>query len=1638
MGLGNLYFANKAVRAAQSRACFRWGVESLEDRRLLANAPILVENQDDSGPGSLRAAITEANGQAGPDVIHFAPTVSRITVSSALPVVIDTLDIDAGHAEIGQPRAVELRGLSQSIPYGLRIEAPYSRVRGLAIGNFNFGINLGGNVDRQQEGRDVIVIDNYIGTDASGRSAVPNRESGVHIESGNNQIVNNVISGNGLGLRVGGMPHAVLRAGGSYNTISGNVIGLGADRVTPMGNGGGMVIADDNNDVIGNWISANGSDGVQITWGGTSNDVLYNCIGVDANFAPHGNGRDGVHILNANNNVVGNTIANNVGAGVEVVSFATPNSIPDDPFPSNFHRDNSPDNLIDTLATGNAILSNSIYGNGELGINLNTGTGPHVSPNDPLDADAGTNMGQNYPVLTLAVGRAFDSYVTGTLNSLPNTPFLVELFASPAADPSGFGEGQAFIGQAVVYTGHDGNSTFRIGTFGQLSPGQFVTATASGPGRNTSEFSAALQIVPNRAPTPAADAWRDVNEDEGGVVAVAALLANDSDPDGDGLTFASAGQALHGTVEVIGGNIRYTPATNFSGTDTFSYTVRDAHGATASSFVSVTVRSVDNDPPTIVAPSAVRTDEDTPYFFGSSDDNRIRFEDIDSGEGDVVVTVTPSRGSIASGFGGPGAAPGSWTFTGPLELVNGWMHGLRYDPPPNDNSDLNGLARITVHISDQGHSGSGPVGDASAFIDVTITSVNDAPVLVIGDVLGEPAPYFPGTSVGAVAAADFDANDIMDFVTTDPAAGNVTVWGYDVGYGYRGRAFELGAAPGPVVVADFDGNNGPDVAVATSEGFAVLYHLGDNEFTPRRFDIGPVSSIDSSDFDHDDRPDLLLTAFGAVAVAFNDGDGSFQDPVLYSTGDIWDAYAAVAWDIDADGWDDIAAAASGGSLGGRIWVLSNNHLRGFEFRTYFEPIDPFSSRMVTAELTGQGPEELVHVDFYGNLNVFRSDGSTTSLPVGSPSSVTVADFTGDGATDVAVGSYDGSVQVAINNGDGSFTLAASGRQVGAAVGALAAADFDGDGLADLAVGVDAVYLLATPATQVEGESSLSLPLASDADPQDVLTLDVISAPAGGSLPPDPANRGSFVYTPAHGFRGPDRFTFRVFDGHEYSAPRTVSILVTAPPVDPSTIGANLDAAMDNLQAGGLGSEEPVTFEASGAVEGDAFFDAVGAVTLDPAGQAVAVVLDANGHDLGGATVAGPDQMTVVVTDATFTGESPALRVLSGHVILVNCTLINSTDAPTILVAGGTLTLRNCVVIESAGYSRAAVEVTGGSVDLGTAADPGGNTLRVRGAGLLIRNTGAAPLSAVGNTFEVNGVAAADGFAIEDAVFHALDNGGGGLVSWEVGRVYVTAASGSVQRGVDAVASGGVVNARGGGFAAYSVGARDLTVRFENGPTLAQAGGVLTVTGTGAADSISFNPGGAAGVNAAVQGFPTGLFVPTTVVAFGGGGDDSIDVAGTLGLPCWLYGGAGADRLNAGPGSCVLLGGGGDDQLLGGSGRDVLIGGDGADRIVGNAGDDILVAGYTLHDDNEMALAAIRTEWLSSRTYRQRIDNLMGTPAATVPLAFRFSAETVRDDRAADQIDLLTGSAGEDWYWADRSNGEDKVTGLAGGEQVQEV
>ncbi len=336
------------------------------------------------------------------------------------------------------------------------------------------------------------IAGNQVGTNAAGTAAVPNARAGVVSLGDRNVIAANLISGNG--------GDGVLVQHADGNTIQGNRIGTDAAGRAALPNAGnGVTLANClATTVQGNLISGNA--GVGVLTGGTDLQrftvppqffggatIRTNRIGTDAaGSAALGNGHGGVVIyLGSNTNAVGgtaagdaNVIAFNGGDGVQVQPWSG-----EQPPGSNHFAQ---------LDVANAIEGNSIHDNAGLGINLVSFSDNSfgVTPNNSPPNDAGNNS-QNYPVLTaVAAGANGGTDVTLTLDSTPSTSFRVEVFANAAPDPSGFGEGQTFLGAATVGTDAGGHFAGTVHVPGVVPAGQKVAATATDPAGNTSEFSA--------------------------------------------------------------------------------------------------------------------------------------------------------------------------------------------------------------------------------------------------------------------------------------------------------------------------------------------------------------------------------------------------------------------------------------------------------------------------------------------------------------------------------------------------------------------------------------------------------------------------------------------------------------------------------------------------------------------------------------------------------------------------------------------------------------------------------------------------------------------------------------------------------------------------------------------------------------------------------------------------------------------------------------------------------------------------------------------------------------------------------------------------------------------------------------------
>lgn len=513
---------------------FKSGPSPLAVATSAATATFTVTNTGDSGAGSLRQAILNANASAGPDQIVFnIPGAGPHTISPAspLPTISDPVTI-SGSTQPGFSGLplIELSGANAgSGADGLRITAGSSTVSGLAINRFSSdGIELSGNGGNRIEG-------NFIGTNPAGTADLGNAFHGLLIQSSNNTIggttaaARNVISGNdNIGIS--------LLAGTSGNLVQGNFIGTNAAGTSAIGNSSGVSLGGQsgtasNNTVGGtaagarNIISGNNASGVTI--GGTTagNLVQGNFIGTTVTgSAALANLTNGVII---NFGSLNNTIGGTTPAARNIISGNGANGIRCDYHPNQFQGNfigtrsdgvgalgngsngvflnvvggntvgggaggagniiafNGGDGVLVVTAPGNAISSNSIFSNAGLGINLEM-DGP--TPNDACDNDSGGNNRQNFPVITSANSSGGSTTIQGTLDSASNTTFRVEFFSNSACEGSGITEGQNFIGFTTVTTNGSCGASFTASLPVSVPSGSFITATAIDPNSNTSEF----------------------------------------------------------------------------------------------------------------------------------------------------------------------------------------------------------------------------------------------------------------------------------------------------------------------------------------------------------------------------------------------------------------------------------------------------------------------------------------------------------------------------------------------------------------------------------------------------------------------------------------------------------------------------------------------------------------------------------------------------------------------------------------------------------------------------------------------------------------------------------------------------------------------------------------------------------------------------------------------------------------------------------------------------------------------------------------------------------------------------------------------------------------------------------------------
>lgn len=281
--------------------------------------------------------------------------------------------------------------------------------------------------------------------------------------------------------------------------------------------------------------------------------------------------------------------------------------------------------------TGTTTLRNTIVA-GNLGTDLPNLDGTFTSLGYNIIGDLGPSIGN--PTIVPAIGDQIEvADASVNLGPLQNnggpTPTHALLAGSIALD-KGHSSGATTDQRGLVRPCDDAG----------------IANAAGGDGADAGAYEEQVACVSNAAPDAVDDA-ATIAEDSG--ANAIGVLANDTDTNGDTLTIISVTQGSNGSVTFTSANVSYTPAPNFFGSDSFTYTIGDGEGEMDTATVSVTVTNV-NDAPVAVA-EAYSMNQDTtllvplPGVLGND-------SDIDGDTLTAVLGTDVSHGTLALGADG--------------------------------------------------------------------------------------------------------------------------------------------------------------------------------------------------------------------------------------------------------------------------------------------------------------------------------------------------------------------------------------------------------------------------------------------------------------------------------------------------------------------------------------------------------------------------------------------------------------------------------------------------------------------------------------------------------------------------------------------------------------------------------------------------------------------------------------------------------------------------------------------------------------------------------------------------------------------------------------------------------------------------
>ncbi|HZF31205.1 MAG TPA: tandem-95 repeat protein, partial [Gammaproteobacteria bacterium] len=599
----------------------------------------------------------------------------------------------------------------------------------------------------------------------------------------------------------------------------------------------------------------------------------------------------------------------------------------------------------------------------------------------------------------------------------------------------------------------------------------------------------------NHAPTAAPNAYTTAEDTALTIAPAQGVLANDTDPDaGTTLTAVLGSAVTNGTLALAAnGSFTYTPAPNFSGTATFTYSARDGALTSAAATVTITVTPVNDAPFFTNAPSTAATEGVTyTYAMTASDPDGsvlvfaaptlpawLAFTppatisgtptQANAGAHDVVVTVS-------DGVGAPVARP----FRITVQAVDDQpVIAAIPDQTATEGvpfalnltqfvTDTDTLAQSIVYAAAGGLPAGLTLTPAGVLSGVPLLPVGNVPLTVAFTATDGTPPAVRGQFVLTVLRAG--RADLAVAVSAAPnpvAVGAAATWTLTVTNQsplVDVPSFALDVVFGGDVPFRFDAPSTPACAASTT-----------GSETRLACTLGPLAGGAATSVTISGSGNLAGDVFASATVAVNGivpvdettannratGSLSVAQQIVAAPGQSipgLSARAAAAADLDGDGFDDLAVAT--GSAQGLLVLAnvadpSNAGKRLLSTAPQVLGGEALGNDVAIADLDGDGDLDIVVAAGAGASNrVFRATaGGYVSTPLANAAAgsraVAVGDVNGDGFLDIVFAGPNGS-RVFLNTGSGGVFTA------GASVGSRAAqdvalVDLFGDALPELVV-----------------------------------------------------------------------------------------------------------------------------------------------------------------------------------------------------------------------------------------------------------------------------------------------------------------------------------------------------------------------------------------------------------------------------------------------------------------------------------------------------------------------------------------------------------------------------------------------------------